>query len=107
MLDVLRFTQINRRCKQILTESHMTDIEIALRESVFTQSAGPQLLDYSDFSYLHPTTPAIGLHIAPRTTPQIEVEGTGGLYICKCGECNRVFVLTGRHVALLLSVYRN
>ena len=101
-------------CKQILTEFHMTDVEIAFRESVFTRSAGPQLLDYSDFPHLYPTTgvrvpftPAIGLHIAPRTTPQFEVEGTGGLYICEGGESNRVFVLTCRHVALPLSVYRN
>ena len=101
-------------CKQILSEFHMTDVEIAFRESVFTRSAGPQLLDYPDFLALYattsvrvPFTPAIGLHIAPRTTSQFEVEGTGGLYICEGGESNRVFVLTCRHVALPLTVYRN
>ncbi|KAL4066441.1 hypothetical protein V8B97DRAFT_2009811 [Scleroderma yunnanense] len=34
------------RCKEILAEYEINDVEIAFRESVFTRSAGPQLLDH-------------------------------------------------------------
>ena len=97
-------------CKDILAQSQITDVEIAFRESVFTRSAGPQLLDY--ISHIDPNvdvrgpfTPALGLQIAAKATPHIE--GTGGLYICEGGERDRVFVLTTRHVVFPPSAYRN
>ena len=97
-------------CKDILAQSQITDVEIAFRESVFTRSAGPQLLDY--ISHIDPNvdvrgpfTPALGLQIAGKATPHIE--GTGGLYICEGGESDRVFVLTTRHVVFPPSAYRN
>ena len=37
------------RCKQILAESQITGVEIAFRESVFTRSVGPQLLNHVSF----------------------------------------------------------
>jgi hypothetical protein len=97
-------------CKKILAESQITDVEIAFRESVFTRSAGPQLLNYA--SFLDPTvdvrgpfTPALGLGIAARATPH--VEGTGGLYLREGGESERVFLLTTRHAVLPPSAGNN
>ncbi|KAH9164036.1 hypothetical protein EDB89DRAFT_2142029 [Lactarius sanguifluus] len=71
-------------CKKILKESNLTDVEIAFRESVFTRSTGPRLLNYVPSSHAtadvrSPLTPALGLQIAARHTPRCE--GTGALYI--------------------------
>ena len=100
------------RCKLMLAESHITNVEIAFRESVFTRSAGPQLLSNthiippSPFADIrHPFTPALGVSIAPKSFSHFE--GTGGLYIREGGESNRVFLLTTRHVVLPPSEYRN
>ncbi|TDL17861.1 hypothetical protein BD410DRAFT_534844 [Rickenella mellea] len=90
-------------CKKILEKFKITDVEIAFRESLFTRSAGPQLLQYvssvdATAEVRGPLTPALGLPIAARATPH--VEGFGGIYICEGGESKRVFVLTARHVVL-------
>lgn len=73
-------------CKEILANAQFHDVEIAFRESIFTQSAGPQLLNYLPFSLLNSTddirstfTPSLGVQIAPRDTPHYE--GTGALYL--------------------------
>ncbi|KAI9438817.1 hypothetical protein H4582DRAFT_2146717 [Lactarius indigo] len=85
-------------CKKILEEFNFIDVEIAFRESAFTRSTGPRLLDYA-FD-LDPT-----VDIAARHTPCFE--GTGGLYICEGGESQRIFVLTARHVVLPPNAVRN
>ena len=100
-------------CKKILAAAQFPDIEIAFRESVFTWSAGPKLLDHIPFiSNEHPTadirspfTGSLGVQIAPQNTPHIE--GTGALYLCEGGQSDRVFLLTTRHVPLPPSVYGN
>lgn len=73
-------------CKEILANAQFHDVEIAFRESIFTQSAGPQLLNYLPFSLLNSTddirstfTPSLGVQIAPRDTPHYE--STGALYL--------------------------
>jgi hypothetical protein len=85
------------RCKQILAESQITDVEIAFRESVFTRSAGSQLLNHIPFDFetdgptanvRGPFTPALGLAIASKAYPHIE--STGSLYLREGGERNRV-----------------
>jgi hypothetical protein len=96
-------------CKKILAAAEFPEIEIAFRESVFTRSAGPKLLNH-----VHPVDPTsdirspftgtLGIQIAPRKTPYFE--GTGALYLCD-GQSNRVFLLTARHVALPPPVHRN
>ncbi|KAF8332800.1 uncharacterized protein EI90DRAFT_3145403 [Cantharellus anzutake] len=85
-------------CKKILAAAQFPHVEIAFRESVFTRSAGPQLLN-------HPFTGTLGVQIAPRNTSHFE--GTGALYLCEGGQSNRVFLLTTRHVALPPSVHHN
>jgi hypothetical protein len=98
------------RCKQILAESQITGVEIAFRESVFTQSAGPQLLNHvfsvdPTADVRGPFTPALGLRIAPNACPHFE--GTGCLYLREGGERNRVLLLTTRHVVLPPSKFPN
>ena len=97
-------------CKKILTAAQFPDIEIAFRESVFTRSAGVQLLNHvlsvdPSADIRSPFTGALGVQIAPRNTPPFE--GTGALYLCEGGQSNRVFLLTARHVPLPPSVHRN
>jgi len=97
-------------CKRILADAQFSDVEIAFRESVFTRSTGPRLLNHvSTFDptadIRSPFTPDLGVQIAPRATPYLE--GTGALYLCEGGESNRVFLLTARHVALPQSAHRN
>ena len=98
------------RCKEILAEYEIVDVEIAFRESVFTRSAGPQLLDHlppfnPTADVRSPFTPALGLQIAPKTFPYFE--GTGCLYICEGGKSDRIFLLTARHVVIPPSKYSN
>lgn len=98
------------RCKAILTEYDIKDVEIAFRESVVTRSAGPQLLDYvpsvdPTADVCSPFTPALGLPIAPKVFPYFE--GSGCLYLCEGGEPDRVLLLTARHVVLPPSEYSN
>ncbi|KAG7096091.1 hypothetical protein E1B28_006767 [Marasmius oreades] len=107
------------RCKEILLEYEIVDVEIAFRESIFTRFAGgpgpTQLLldhegssfDYNDHkaNVRGPFTPALGLQIAPKAFPYIE--GTGCLYLCEGGGSDRVFLLTARHVVLPPSEYSN
>ncbi|KAF9485641.1 hypothetical protein BDN70DRAFT_870939 [Pholiota conissans] len=109
------------RCKEILADYEISNVEIAFRESVFTRSirVGPQLLDplynialgadedVALYSGVNPTdgvhipfTPALGLQIAPRAIPH--TEGTGCLYLRQGGEHDRVLLLTARHVVLPL-----
>ena len=93
-------------CKEIIAAAQFPDVEIAFRESVFTRSAGPKLLDHA--CSIHPTTDirdirspftgALGVQIASGNTPQFE--GTGALYLCEGGQSDRVFLLTARHVLL-------
>lgn len=99
-------------CKKILATAQFPYIEIAFRESVFTRSAGPQLLNLNIVLSVDPTadlrspfTGTLGIQIAPRNTPHFE--GTGALYLCEGGQSNRVFLLTVRHVPLPPSVHRN
>lgn len=90
-------------CKELLKEFQITDVEVAFRESVFTRSAGSQLLKHvsslnATADVRRPFTPALGLQIAARATPCSE--GTGGIHICEGGESKRVFVLAARHVVI-------
>lgn len=98
------------RCKEIILEYKIINVEIAFRESIFTRYSGPQLLDYdlsvdSTADVRAPFTPALGLQIAPKAFPYFE--GTGCLYLYEGGRSDRVFLLTARHVALPPSEYPN
>ena len=97
-------------CERLLKKFKLTDIEVAFRESLFTRSAGPQLLEYvsslnATADVRSPLTPALGLQIAAQATPY--AEGTGALYIQESHESRRVFILTARHVVLPLNTVPN
>ncbi|KAF8581110.1 hypothetical protein K439DRAFT_1619262 [Ramaria rubella] len=98
------------RCKEILLEYEITEVEIAFRESIFTRFAAPLLSHGSVFSHFLPLqllnypsysdqtadvcgtfTPALGLQIAPKAYPYLE--GTGCLYLCEGGANDHVFLL--------------
>ncbi|KAF8970664.1 hypothetical protein BDZ97DRAFT_55681 [Flammula alnicola] len=88
-------------CLDLLEKFGITDVEVEFRESIYTRSAGPNLL--KPVSDLHPTvdvrgplTPALGLFIAAQATPH--VEGTGGLYLAEGGDSKKVLLVTARHV---------
>ncbi|CCA74885.1 hypothetical protein PIIN_08855 [Serendipita indica DSM 11827] len=98
-------------CKDILAAANFSDIEISFRESFFTLSAPPTLLNHTE-RWFDPTadlrspfTGVLGIAIAHKKAAP--VEGMGTLYICEGGECNRVSLLTARHVALPSSMHRN
>lgn len=102
------------KCKQMLAEYQITDVEIAFRESIFTRSAGPRLLKSDRFYHplIHPPvnvrdpfTPTLGVPISPKDFSHFG--GTGGLYLREGGERNRVFLLTARHVVLPPSEYHD
>ncbi|TFK74186.1 hypothetical protein BDN72DRAFT_104242 [Pluteus cervinus] len=101
------------RCKEILLEYEIHDVEIAFRESVFrrfNRRLGPQLLHHVDSfdptaDLVGPFTPALGLQIASKTFPYYE--GTGCVYLCEGGESDRVFLLTTRHAVFPPSEYPN
>ena len=57
-------------CKKILAEANFPDVEIAFRESIFTRSVGPRLLNNVPFynptaDISSPFTPALSIQIAP------------------------------------------
>ena len=90
------------RCQELLESYKITDIEVEFRESIFTRSAGPKLLQplpstNATAGVRGPLTPALGLRIAAaRAAPN--AEGTGALYISAGHNSDKVYILTTRHV---------
>ncbi|EJD02803.1 uncharacterized protein FOMMEDRAFT_156149 [Fomitiporia mediterranea MF3/22] len=90
------------KCRNLLEEYDITDVEVEIRESVVTRSLGPKLLLTSDFPYFDPTadvrdplTTTLGLPISSQSTPW--AEGTGGFFIAE-GDNKRLLLVTARHV---------
>jgi hypothetical protein len=90
-------------CLDILKEFGITDVEVECRESIYTRSAGPNLLapvpilnPIADVS--GPLTSGLGLFIAAQATPH--VGGTGGLYLAEGGSSKKTLLVTARHVVL-------
>ncbi|KAE9384186.1 hypothetical protein BT96DRAFT_929422 [Gymnopus androsaceus JB14] len=96
------------RCRELLVvEYDITDVEIEIRESVVTRSAGPKLLTSlptvtSDLiaTMREPLTTSLGLSICAQST--LWAEGTGGFFIIKEGNPKRLLLVTARHVVLPL-----
>jgi len=89
------------KCRETLRENDITDVEVEIRESVVTQSAGPKLLRSADTSdptadFCEPLTTTLGLPICAQSTPW--AEGTGGLFITEGENTERLFLVTARHV---------
>ena len=92
------------QCKELLEKNDIADIDVELRESIVIRSAGPRFLDPLGWApdsdptvELHmPLTAALGLSICAQSTPW--VEGTGGFYMAKGGDSERILLITARHV---------
>lgn len=90
------------KCRELLVESDITDVDVEIRESVVTRSAGPMLLATPRSSYdptvnaREPLTPTLGLPICAQSTPW--VEGTGGFFITEGQNADRLLLVTARHV---------
>ena len=88
-------------CLDLLKEFGSDDVEVEFRESIYTRSAGPNLLKPAsnldpDVDVRGPLTPALGLSIAAQATPH--AEGTGGIYLAEGGDSKKVLLVTARHV---------
>ncbi|KAH8111892.1 hypothetical protein DFH11DRAFT_1707064, partial [Phellopilus nigrolimitatus] len=95
------------KCRELLVEFDIIDVDVELRESVATRSArsveaGPKLLrsDWSDSiaDVREPLTTTLGLPICAQATPW--AEGTGGFFVAEGegGNTERLLLVTARHV---------
>ncbi|KAH9986587.1 hypothetical protein BJV77DRAFT_965122 [Russula vinacea] len=96
------------KCRELLVEFNITDVDVEIRESVVTRSAnlrsaGPRLLDLDPYSYCDPTLgvreplrSTLGLPICAQSMPL--AEGTGGFFITEGGNAERLLLVTARHV---------
>ena len=90
------------KCREILGEYDIADVDVEIRESIVTRSAGLKflpptyLLSDHTLDVREPLTTALGLPIcAQRTT---WAEGTRGFFISEGGNTKRVLLVTARHV---------
>ena len=88
-------------CLDLLKEFGCDDVEVEFRESIYSTSASPNLLEPAsdldpDVDVRSPLTPALGLSIAAQATPR--TEGTGGIYLSEGGDSKKVLLVTARHV---------
>lgn len=91
-----------KACLNLLEEFDIIDIEVEFRESSYSTSAGPNLLQPAsnldaDVDVRGPLTPTLGLPIALQEATRDD-EGTGGLYLAKGGNSKTILLLTARHV---------
>ncbi|SJL07900.1 uncharacterized protein ARMOST_11257 [Armillaria ostoyae] len=89
------------RCRELLVKFDIADVDVEIRESVVTRSAGPKLLTSSYSSDLtvsarEPLTTTLGLPICAQSTPW--AGGTGGFFITEGGNTKRLLLVTARHV---------
>lgn len=94
------------RCLDVLNEFGITDVDVEIRESSVTRSAGPKLLSpvlssNPTVAVRDPLTHALGLPISAEATPYIA--GTGGFFMAKGGGSNELLLITARHVVLPLN----
>ncbi|KAK0458222.1 uncharacterized protein EV420DRAFT_1544249, partial [Desarmillaria tabescens] len=88
------------KCRELLVESNIADVDVEIRESVVTRSAGPKLLTstYSSDSTVdvrEPLTTTLGLPICAQSTPW--VQGTGGFFITEGGNTERLLLNENKH----------
>jgi hypothetical protein len=89
------------KCRELLVEHEIADVDVEIRESVVSRSAGPKLLAsaYSSdptVNIREPITTTLGLPICAQSTPW--AEGTAGFFITEGGNTERLLLVTARHV---------
>ncbi|KAI6006447.1 hypothetical protein EDC04DRAFT_3123797 [Pisolithus marmoratus] len=101
---------VTSKCQQLLRNHNITDVDVEIRESVVTRSAGPKLLHPSHSAnptvdVREPLTPTLGLPICSQSTPS--AEGTGGFFITEGGNTSKLLLVTARHVVFPLEKCKN
>jgi hypothetical protein len=89
------------KCRELLVEYDIADVDVEIRESVVTRSAGPKLLvpTYSSDPMVNirePFTTTLGLPICAQSTPL--TAGTAGFFIAEGGNTERLLLVTARHI---------
>ncbi|KAG9082332.1 hypothetical protein FRC06_005116, partial [Ceratobasidium sp. 370] len=90
------------KCKNLLEQYGIMDINVELHESDIIQSVGPQLLEPTNkinptIILCEPFTATLGLTICAQLTPW--AEGTGGFFLeVDHGDRKKLFLVTARHV---------
>jgi hypothetical protein len=89
------------KSRELLVEYNIADVDVEIRESIATRTAGPKLLTpvySSDRSagIREPITTTLGLPICAQSTPW--AGGTAGFFITEGGDSKRLFLVTARHV---------
>ena len=89
------------KCRDILHEQGITDVDVELRESSVIRSAGPKLLPpvltaNPTVAARHPLTHALGLPISPLAAPTSG--GTGGFFMAAGRGSQKLLLITARHV---------
>ena len=89
------------KCRELLVECNIADVNVEIRESAVIHSVGPKLLTPAETSNptvdaREPLTTTLGLPICAESTPW--AEGTGGFFITEGGNTERLLLVTARHV---------
>ena len=88
-------------CQDLLVEYRIADMEVEIRESVVSHSAGPKFLmpAYSSdhtVDVREPLTTTLGLPVCAQSTPW--AEGTCGFFIAEGENTKKLLLVTARHV---------
>ena len=94
-------SDVASQCQDLLLGYGITDVDVEIRESVVTCSAGPALLTPVDESnptvnIRNPLTTTLGIPICAQATPWSQ--GSGGFFITEDGNTKRLLLITARHV---------
>ena len=89
------------KCRELLNEPGISDIDVEIRESEATCSTGPKLLapvhDFHPAARVrNPLTNTLGHPISAKSTPWIE--GTSGFFVAQGDRHDNLFLVTARHV---------
>ncbi|KAG8703591.1 hypothetical protein FRC08_002747 [Ceratobasidium sp. 394] len=90
------------KCRELLEENGITDVDVEIRESVVTRLAGPKLLTSTGYfsdptaELRDPLTTTLGIPICAQSTPW--VDGSGGFFITEGENTKRLLLVTARHV---------
>ena len=101
------------QCKELLEKNSIVDVDVEIRESIVTRSAGPRFLDPLDRAFdsdptvevRMPLTATLGLGICAQSTSW--AEGTGGFYMAEGGDSKRILLVTARHVVFPPNIVGN
>lgn len=110
-LDHAKGLAVALKCKEYLEQNGITDVDVELRESVFSRTGGPRffhsIAGYSPnyVEVARPLTCTLGLGICAENTAWLE--GTGGFFMTQDGDSDKILLVTARHVVLPQGIVAN